>query len=77
MLLRQSTPLRRQVGWGWALKNRALFGPCEMASSHQANAIWGCILYSVFLILYPVFRILCVVSFYVQMSFAPAVYWRR
>jgi len=30
-----------QVGGGWALEIASFFGPCEMASSRKASAIWG------------------------------------
>jgi hypothetical protein len=40
ILLMQANPLRRQVGGGGSWKSR-LFWAFEMASSPQANAIWG------------------------------------
>ncbi len=41
MLLMQTSPLQGQVGGGWALEIETFFGPCEMASSREAIAIWG------------------------------------
>jgi hypothetical protein len=39
MFLMWADTLRGQVGGGWAYGE--FFGPCEMASSRQASAIWG------------------------------------
>ncbi len=49
MFLMWADTLRGQVGGGWALEMESFyfFGPCEMASSRQASAIWGP-LYSIY-----------------------------
>ncbi len=41
MFLMRADTLRGQVGGGWALEMESFFGPCEMASSRWASAIWG------------------------------------
>ncbi len=40
MSLMRTDTLRGQVGGGWALEWK-VFGPCELASSRKASAIWG------------------------------------
>ncbi len=37
----RANPLPEQVGGGLGPGNRDVFGPCEIASSRQASAIWG------------------------------------
>jgi hypothetical protein len=41
MLLMRANQLLGQVGGGLGPGNRDFFGPCEMASSCPASAIWG------------------------------------
>jgi hypothetical protein len=41
MLLMRATAITRASGNGLGPGNRNFFGPCEMASSRQASAIWG------------------------------------
>ncbi len=44
MFWMRAYPLRGQVGGGWALEFKSFFnffGPCEMALSRKASAIWG------------------------------------
>ncbi len=33
--------VKRASGGGWALEIKTFFGPCKIALSRQANAIWG------------------------------------
>ncbi len=40
MFWMRAYPLRGEVGGGWALEFLSFFGPCEMASSRKASAIW-------------------------------------
>jgi hypothetical protein len=41
MPLMRANPLQGHVGEGVGHRNRDFFGPCKMASSRQASAIWG------------------------------------
>jgi hypothetical protein len=41
MLLMRANPLRGRAEGGWALEIETFVGPCELAWSHWASAIWG------------------------------------